>query len=167
MAFVVLEDIQGTCDVVVFPRVWKATKHLWQPERILVVSGKIDAGRRDEPSLLCDQVKTPDQVVLPVEQPSPYPPHEGGDRGGMCTVRVTLVRSGEQVRDVRTLRKVHGLLVGHRGQDRFVIRLVGGTNGPVELAFPNDTTRYCPELAQELAAIVGMESVQVEEERVA
>ena len=164
MAFVVLEDIQGTCDVVVFPRVWKVTKHLWQPERILVVSGKIDAGRRDEPSLLCDQVKTPDQVVLPAERDRPQsaaPPSPSPSP--MCTVRVTLVRSGEQVRDVQTLRQVHGLLVGHRGQDRFVIRLVGGTNGPVELAFPNDTTRYCPELAQELAAIVGMESVQVEE----
>jgi hypothetical protein len=79
------------------------------------------------------------------------------------TVRVTLTRSGEQSQDEQTLRQVHGLFEEHRGQDRFIIRLVGGASKPVELAFPNKTTRYCPELAQKLAAIVGAEAVQVEE----
>ena len=182
MAFVTLEDLQGTCDVVVFPRVWSKTRHLWQPESILVVGGKVDGGRRDEPSLLCDWVKTADEVAVPavavpVKQgrpqiapdlvsvpPSPppdvvYPPSLPSTR----TVRVTLTRSGEQIRDVQTLRQVHDLLVEHPGQDRFVIHLVGRFCKPVELAFPNDTTCYCPELAQKLATIVGAEAVRVDE----
>ncbi len=65
MAFVTLEDLQGTCDVIVFPRAWSKTKDLWQPERILVVNGKVDAGRRDEPSLLCNWAKSPDEVAMP------------------------------------------------------------------------------------------------------
>lgn len=80
----------------------------------------------------------------------------------MRTIRVTLTRSGEQVQDVQTLRQVHSLLVGHPGQDHFVIHLVGGAGKPVELAFPNDTTRYCPELARKLATIIGSGAVQVE-----
>jgi hypothetical protein len=64
---------------------------------------------------------------------------------------------------VQTLRRVRDLLVDHRGQDRFVIRLVGGARNPVELAFPSETTRYCPELTQKLAAIVGAGAVQMEE----
>lgn len=169
MAFVTLEDLQGTCDIVVFPRVWHKTRHLWQPEHILVVSGRVDAGRRDTPGLLCDWVKTPDEVAVPTGQdgrrtaeavataapPSPpFPP--------VRTIRVTLTRSGEQARDVQMLRRVHSLLVGNPGQDRFIIHLVGGASKSVELAFPNDTTRYCPELAQKLAAIVGAEAIQVE-----
>jgi DNA polymerase-3 subunit alpha len=162
MAFVTLEDLQGTCDVVVFPRVWSQTKDLWQPERILVVGAKLDTGRRDEPSLLCDWVKLPEEMVLPVGEGGPQkaaPPPTPSLR----TVRVTLTRSGEQAQDEQTLRQVHGLFEEHRGQDRFVIRLVGGASKPVELAFPNKTTRYCPELAQKLTAIVGEEAVQVDE----
>jgi DNA polymerase-3 subunit alpha len=175
MAFVTLEDLQGTCDVVVFPRVWSNTKHLWQPERILVVSGKVDAGRRDTPSLLCGWVKTPDEVAVPSEQnlpraAAPLPtPRLAESRPSkpaaspVRTVRVTLTRSGEQDQDVRTLRMVHRLLVDHSGQDQFIIHLTGGEGKPVELAFPNDTTRYCPELEQKLAAIVGAQAVWVKE----
>jgi len=184
MAFVTLEDLQGTCDVVVFPRVWSQTKHLWEPERILVVSGKVDAGRRNTPGLLCDWAKTPDEVAVPVKQdhpqmaaPPPPPPRRsdpaGPGRGTKLmvepvpppvhTVHVTLARSGKQGQDVQMLRKVHSLLVAHPGQDRFIIRLIGGTSKPVELAFPNDTTRYCRELTRQLAAIVGAEAVQVKE----
>jgi DNA polymerase-3 subunit alpha len=174
MAFVTLEDLQGTCDVVVFPKVWTDTKHLWQPERIVVASGKIDAGRRDTPSLLCSWVKTPDEMVIPsdngeqqatgVKQErsaaprmkiSPYPPP-------VHTVRVTLTRSGKQSQDVQKLRELHSLLVEHSGQDRFVICLAGGASKPVELAFPNDTTRYNPELERKLAAIVGSGAIRVE-----
>ena len=160
MAFVTLEDLQGACDVVVFPRAWDKTKHLWQPERILVVSGKVDARRRNTPSLLCDWVKTPDEVITPSQRDHPRvaaPPPSP-----MRTVCVTLTRSGEQAQDVQTLRQVHSLLVGHSGQDRFTIRLTGGASKSVELAFPNDTTRYTPELAQKLAAIVGPEAVRIE-----
>jgi len=64
MAFVTLEDTQGSCDVVVFPGVWKETKHLWRPEEILVVNGKVDSSRRDEPSLLCSWVKRPEDVSV-------------------------------------------------------------------------------------------------------
>lgn len=174
MAFVTLEDLQGTCDIVVFPRVWGNTKNLWQPERILVISGKVDAGRRDTPSLLCNWVKALDKVIVPAEN-GRRQTADGGPRkpaGGMATrftpspmhtIRVTLTRSGEQVQDMQTLRQVHRLLVGYSGHDRFTIRLAGGANKPVELAFPNDTTRYSPELKRKLAAIVGTESVRVEQ----
>ena len=168
MAFVTLEDLQGTCDVVVFPRVWKQSKHLWQPERILVVSGKVDAGRRDEPNLLCSWAKTPDQVAVAAGQdrareiappPPPPPPRKRPPR----TVRVTLTRSGAQARDVQKLHQIHSLLAGNRGHDRFIIHLIGGANSSVELAFPNETTCYNPELARELTAIVGAEAVRIEQ----
>ncbi len=188
MAFVTLEDLQGTCDVVVFPRVWEKTKALWQPERILVVNGKVDTGRRDTPSLLCDWVKTPDAVVTPSQPesarppasippppsppPPPFPvrrpPAEGPvrptHRVPSHIIRVTLNRTGEQIRDVQLLREIHGLLTGQPGPDHFIIYLTGGSSKPVELAFPNDTTRYSPELKRELAAIVGLDAIHVIEE---
>jgi DNA polymerase-3 subunit alpha len=185
MAFVTLEDLDGTCDVVVFPRVWAQTKQMWRPERVLVVGGKLDAKRRDEPSLLCDWVKTPEQITLPLAESGPAvagatePPPASYDLGQRSTVAasppppeasapiqsdtvfVTVTRIGEQGRDMETLRTVHRLLVDHPGQDHFVIRLVGGTSKSVELSFPNDKTHYCPELARELAAVVGQGAIRV------
>ena len=63
---------------------------------------------------------------------------------------------------MQTLHEVHSLLVEHFGPDRFVIQLRSGMNGLVELAFPNDRTRYSPELKQQLAALVGSDAVRVE-----
>lgn len=171
MAFVTLEDLQGECDVVVFPRTWKQTKHLWQPERILVVGGKVDMGQRDEPSLLCDWAKTPEEVVVPAERDRPQaavPARIGASQvqpapSPVRTVCVTFARTGEQAHDVQTLRRIHSLLVQRPGRDHFTIRLIGGAGKPVELAFPNDTTSYSPELAQELASIVGTDAIQVVE----
>jgi DNA polymerase-3 subunit alpha len=177
MAFVTLEDLQGTCDIVVFPRTWEQTKHLWQPERILIVGAKVDAGRRDEPSLLCNWVKTPDEVTIPSERTShsqqgkPALPAGASSPTGHHptpplprTIRVTLTRGKEQTQDVQRLRQVHSLMIEYSGRDHFIIQVMGGPNGPIELAFPNDTTHYCPELTQKLATIVGAEAVQVNKE---
>ena len=182
MAFVTLEDLDGTCDVVVFPGVWGKTKPLWEPEEILVVCGKVDSRRRDEYSLLCDWAKRPEEVTRPASEqnsprptapPPPPPPPEWAFGGPVAvptgvharrpnfTLQVTLNRSGEQTRDIGVLRSVHDLLVQQRGDDSFVIHLVGGEAKPVELAFPNEGTRFSTELAEQLSALVGAECVQV------
>ena len=173
MAFVTLEGLQGTCDVVVFPSVWKKTKSVWRPERILVVNGKVDAGRRDKPSLLCNWAKAPDQVALPRQgrkrserrpsiRPAPPPPPSPTPAPSR-TIHVTLTRTGERHRDKQRLESVHDLLVAHRGEDRFTIRLIDGhSQRAVELGFPNKTTKYSPQLASELADIVGSDGIRVD-----
>jgi DNA polymerase-3 subunit alpha len=56
MAFVHLEDLQGSIDVVVFPRVYAATRDLWQEDKILIVRGRVDADR-GALKILCDTVQ--------------------------------------------------------------------------------------------------------------
>jgi DNA polymerase-3 subunit alpha len=78
MAFVTLEDIQGTVDVVVFPRTWKQTQAMWQRDKIVVVRGKVDArGRR--PSIICDSVSDNLDVVQPSDSAKPAPPEARDD----------------------------------------------------------------------------------------
>jgi DNA polymerase-3 subunit alpha len=164
MAFVTLEDLHGTCDVVVFPRVWKKTKDLWRRDEILVVAGKVDAERRDDPSLLCSWAKTPQDVPMPAGGSStPMPGFEQGSRPARPrTIRVTLTRSGQQQEDEQKLRRIHRLFTEHTGEDRFLIRLIAGGAAPVELAFPNDSTRYCPELMDSLVEQVGTGSIELD-----
>jgi DNA polymerase-3 subunit alpha len=185
MAFVTLEDMRDTCDVVVFPGIWSETKDIWQLEQIVVVNGKVDSSRRNEPSLLCSWVKRPEDVT------APPPPSDGANHGDGAspppvppsrytvpaespperaeppphprTVHVTLARTDEQAQDKRMLRQVHELLTARDGHDRFVIRLSGGSNGEVELRFPNKATSCSPELLAELEALLGENAVQVQE----
>jgi DNA polymerase-3 subunit alpha len=178
MAFVTLEDLYGACDVVVFPRVWAESREKWQPEALVVVCGKVDA-RREPPSLICQWVQRPEEVVRPrpngaTAPREPPPEYRAGaqaeaDRAGVVqavglpsrTVQVTIRRSGDNQQDFRLLSAVHELLTAYPGKDRFTFRLVGGANGDVLLEFPNHSTRYCDELGEKLADLLGPGAVQV------
>ncbi len=182
MAFVTLEDLYGACDVVVFPRVWAESREKWQPEALVVVCGKVDA-RREPPSLICQWVKRPEEVARPRpngtamlrESPGEYRvgswvetgvapaeiPRAAPAVGLSRTIQITIRRSGDNERDFRLLSAVHELLTAYPGEDRFTFRLVGGANGDVVLEFPNHSTRYCDELGEKLADLLGPGTVQV------
>jgi DNA polymerase-3 subunit alpha len=184
MAFAQLEDLQGTIDVVIFPRTWERTKELWQTDRILIVTGKVDDSRQDI-SLICDAVQT--DVAQP-QQPEPDlpmaeaweleepdwpapPPDMGPDFGlspdnshrqdGPYRIEITFHRSANREADLERLGRVYRLLGRYPGQDHFILQVEA--NGQAwELSFPNDTTRYCAELEQELVEMLGEGVVRVE-----
>ena len=43
MAYATLEDLTGSVDVVLFPRIFEQTRLLFEPDKVLVVQGKVDA----------------------------------------------------------------------------------------------------------------------------
>jgi len=43
MAYATLEDLTGTVDVVLFPRVFEEVRLLFEPDKVVVVAGKVDA----------------------------------------------------------------------------------------------------------------------------
>jgi DNA polymerase-3 subunit alpha len=153
MAFVHLEDLQGGIEVVVFPRVFKQTSDLWQPDKILVVRGRVDAKGR-EPKILCDSVQDYVTVSHPVDEDKycPQSPHH---------LRITIARSGDHEQDKNLLAQVHELLVGYEGEDRFSLYVPNGVRW-IKLDFPNDTTGYCPELENSLSGMPGISDVRVD-----
>lgn len=64
MAFVKVEDETGTLELVVFPRIFKATKTSWVETTPLVISGKVDS-RNDETSLIVENLETLDNLSSP------------------------------------------------------------------------------------------------------
>lgn len=62
MAFVKVEDDTGTIDLIVFPRLFKATKSYWVDYKPLIISGKIDA-RDEKTSLLVEAIETEADLV--------------------------------------------------------------------------------------------------------
>ncbi len=73
MGFATLEDIQGSIELVLFPRTWEQYGKLVEPGRVLAVEGKVDAAQGD-PKLLVDKVSVIELTGLPVENGNPVLP---------------------------------------------------------------------------------------------
>jgi len=57
MAFVKLEDLTGIIEIVVFPKIYARTADLWQIDKIVAVSGKVDE-KDDRLTILIDDAKS-------------------------------------------------------------------------------------------------------------
>ncbi len=211
MAFAEIEDLRGHVEVVIFPRVWEATKEHWQEDSILLVRGQVDNSRGD-PKVLCESVETrleiteaadepplaevpdmapppwigesngtveaepaigepgdnghepemagempPDEAITPgADAPTPHMAPSNAEGGERRSVIVTFRRSGDLESDRRRLHRIHGELSSYPGQDGFVIVLEDEARR-VYVAFPDETTGYCPELAESLSSIPGVD----------
>lgn len=71
MAFVTMEDLQGQCDVVVFPKTWEETKEMWVQDRIVLVRGKAEK-RGESVNVLCDTVQNYVTRALAADDGDPY-----------------------------------------------------------------------------------------------
>jgi DNA polymerase-3 subunit alpha len=65
MGFLTLEDLQGTIELVAFPRLWSEVGAWIEPRKIVVVKGKVDAERGD-PKVLADSITTEFSLVRAV-----------------------------------------------------------------------------------------------------
>ncbi len=64
MGFVILEDLQGTVELVVFPRLWKKLEHKLERDQIILVDGRVDAGGL-EPKILVSSISNNEEINLP------------------------------------------------------------------------------------------------------
>jgi DNA polymerase-3 subunit alpha len=61
MAVFTIEDLQGNCEVVMFPKVLEEFSEQLQVDKILFVDGKVDC-KREKPNILCDELITLEQA---------------------------------------------------------------------------------------------------------
>ncbi len=72
MAFVNLEDLQGKCEVVVFPRTYAEVKEQLVPDTVVVMKGKAQT-RDGQTNLLVDSIQNyVEQAVASGEEPTQY-----------------------------------------------------------------------------------------------
>ncbi len=95
MAFLSLQDLNGACETVVFPTVFKAAGALLQKDALVFVKGKVDA-RDDVAKLLADE-------IIPLEEvPKRYT--------RMIAINLKTAGLGSE-----TLREVRRILMAHKG----------------------------------------------------
>ena len=157
MAFAQIEDLQGTIELVIFPRTWEDSRDLWVPERILVVRGKVSLRGR-EPSVIVDSVTNEIMTAgVPDRQPAPVgrkPIH----------IRVTVARTSHLEEVIQRLGHIYDLFQSYPGDDRFSLYVENGSQGRIQIEFPNDTTGHCVELEHQLHLMLGAAKVEVVEE---
>lgn len=65
LAFAVIEDLYGTLEVMLFPKVYEKYSAILKPESILRFRGRISAKEDEMPKLLADQILTVDDQSAP------------------------------------------------------------------------------------------------------
>ena len=158
MAFSQIEDLQGSLDVVVFPRVWEQTRELWQAERVLILRGKVNFRGR-EPSLIVDSATNEVLSVGPRDEVPPSPPPTPR---GLVHLQISIPRTPDLAHLTKQLGRIVDLLRSFPGEDQFSLCIENGGKGRVQIDFPNDTTRHCPELEQQLRALEGVGGITVQ-----
>ncbi len=167
---VTLEDISGSAEVMVWPKVYEGTKELWQEGNILEVEGKVRV-RDDRVQLSCDSARRyqieqaqPTEVVTPepegspelveeiVTNTTPVPKHR---------LIISITQTSDEESDIAHLHKLIDTLRDFPGQDEANLS-VQSEEKVVNLKLTNMNINYCPELHQQLVKLVGEEGVKVE-----
>jgi len=74
MGFVTLEDMQGTIELVIFPKTWDKTRMHCEQGRVIVVDGKVDASSQP-PKILVDRIWT--EAAFNAAPPAPLDKGKG------------------------------------------------------------------------------------------
>jgi DNA polymerase-3 subunit alpha len=149
MAFVELEDLSGSMDIVVFPKTYRKHRQLLREDQLLKIRGKVEV-RNGGVQVIADSVRS---IVLGVADNS-----SAAERSQL--LEVSLHCGEDREGDVRLLRKVYQILQERPGSDHFRFNIISD-QGRVQLEFPNVTTRFDPELATALQEALGKGALQV------
>ncbi|MBI5876562.1 MAG: DNA polymerase III subunit alpha [Chloroflexi bacterium] len=176
MAFVQLEDLQGSIEVTVFPRLYAKTKELWQPDTALVLRAKVEErdGKMkllaESADLLPQEPSAPEaaaQVAEVTAELAAAPVLVANGNGHARQKRivhyhlfVTIPRSGDHAQDIDKVRQAYDLLIATPGDDRFSLS-TASQSGTVLLDFPNVTTKHSVQLQQKLVQLLGAGTVSV------
>ncbi|MDP1709821.1 MAG: DNA polymerase III subunit alpha, partial [Candidatus Komeilibacteria bacterium] len=64
MAFATIEDLSGSIEMIIFPKLYSQSRALWQTDRLLAIKGKSEA-RADKLQIICEAVSEPDADATP------------------------------------------------------------------------------------------------------
>jgi DNA polymerase-3 subunit alpha len=186
MAVLTVEDLHGTIEVVVFPRVYERSLELWREDAILVLEGKVDT-RSERPQLVLDRAEewtapangappppppsVDRQPAAPVEraraatEAAPTNGHTNGNGNGnghaRRVLRVDVPRGDDDNACLRVLEQLHGLVESHKGTDELVLVLRDRSGRVIQLEGAEIAVAHSAELEGRVRGLVGAENVRL------
>jgi DNA polymerase-3 subunit alpha len=169
-ASAILEDLDGSIEVMVWPNVYASTKDLWQEGNILLVEGKVRL-RDDRVQLHCDHVRSyqpqtaqGEETVTSQLGEAPVVAEQATD----CTAPVkgrrlviTITQTNDEASDIAYLHKLTDTLREFPGEDEVNVCVINEEK-VINLKLSNVATNYCPELHQRLVELVGEDGLGLE-----
>jgi DNA polymerase-3 subunit alpha len=153
MAFVRLADSAGEVEAVVFPKTYASSSQVWQRDNVVIVKGKADFSRSDEPKILVEEAR-----LITEEDAKDFKPGSrlnGIGDNGKQRLYIRLEDSSNQPLLITLKEK----LEGHRG-DTEVVLVTGETAKKQVIKLPQ-TISINEESLRELAGLFGSTNVVV------
>jgi DNA polymerase III subunit alpha len=192
MAVLTIEDLHGSIEAVVFPRVYERAADVLREDAILIIEGKVDT-RGDRPQIVVDRAEAwtapprgtppppiavrpappesaPDAAPLPVatavSQPNGHTAGGAGGNGHEAAVRrvlrVVVPRGSDDNACVRVLEQLHGLIERFPGSDLIHLVLHDRAGCKIELAGADIPVRHSPDLELQVRTLVGADNLEVQ-----
>lgn len=139
MAFVQLEDLFGTTEVIVFPNVYERALNLLNNDAVIVVRGTISFKEEEEPKLLADKIFDINAF-------------NGGPVNG--TVRLTIP---EELEEALCLTEIRNIITEHKG-DTPVIITVEASNKKYRTN-PDLWCDPCESFVSKISDLIGEENI--------
>jgi DNA polymerase-3 subunit alpha len=169
-ASAILEDLDGSIEVMVWPNVYASTKELWEEGNILLVEGKVRL-RDDRVQINCDSVRhyqpqatQGEEVVTSPPGKAPVVVEETTTYTAPVKVHqlvISITQTNNEASDTAYLHKLIDTLKDFPGQDEVSLR-VTNEEKVINLKLSNITTNYCSELHQQLVELVGEDGLGLE-----
>jgi len=141
MAVLELEDLQGRCEVVLFPKAYEQYGAKIGVDKIVFVRGKVDC-RRENPNILADELIGAEEVV------------------DKLAAKVWIQLAGDEITEEK-INRIRGLCNSHRGKSPIHISVQTGRYKIVAVADKNLSVRPDAEFYRKLEAIVGAGKVRL------
>ena len=180
-ASAMLEDLTGSIEVMVWPRVYEETTELWQEGNILLVEGKVRL-RDDRPQLTCDRVSiyqpdkaqgkpvpdngsraapAPSAKSQAVLTPVPLKPPASTVYNESRRLVISLNQTTDEANDKTRLRNIIDIVKDFPGEAEVIIR-VSNEEKTTSLKLPQVTVDCCDALSKRLAEVVGESNIRFE-----
>jgi len=164
MAYATLEDLTGTVDIVLFPRIFEQVRLLFEPDKVLVVQGKVDARAGSTRATGSSGSAPPEPDMEPeVETASVVADMAWlwDDPECVPVARRQLVHVRIPSSDSGLAERLEAVLARHPGTDQVVLHVVVGSREVIVNA-----DRYHvlagPALAAEIDELVGATATRLE-----
>ncbi len=167
-ASVMLEDLDGQLEVMAWPRVYTATRELWQEGNVLLVEGRVKL-RGDRVQLVCEKVRlyrteaeVDGRALLQPEEVPPAAEESQVDTepAGARRLVINLNQTGDEAGDVARLHQVIDTLRCFPGEDEVSLMVDDGQK-VFNLGWPGLRVGLDPALRQKLVELVGEECFKV------
>jgi DNA polymerase III subunit alpha len=163
MAYATLEDLTGAVDVVLFPRVFEQTRLLFEPDKVVVVQGKVDA--RAGSTRATGAAASPVEPEMEAEVETASVVAEAAwlwdDPDCVPVLRRQLVHVRLPSSDTGLAERLESVLARHPGTDEVVLHVVVGSR---EVVVNSDRYHVLagPALVSEIEQLVGDAATRLE-----